>query len=313
MHIKPIESHKCQQNVFRTEAWKSLYNKGLFLFGIYNDKNELIGSFQLYRDSVCGLPFYKAPPFTPHNGLHFINQAQTTDSKNSFEKSVHRCLTEFIQNLNPAILAMPLPCDITDTQEYFWKDFKVIPNYTYRLNLKTKTEQALFEGLSIERQKSLRKAEKDEVKVVPSIDWTTIESLVLNTYARKGKKTDVMIIKNILHDFSKTGKVFAFLAFYNNTACATTVCVFDNNTAYYLLGGYDEKNKHQGAGVACLWNSILHAKKLGLEIFDFEGSMIPGVEQYFRDFGGDLVPYFTINKAWLPLEFLLKIIKRAVF
>jgi len=41
--------------------------------------------------------------------------------------------------------------------------------------------------------------------------------------------------------------------------------------------------------------------------------MLPEVERFFRGFGGDLVPYFTVNKAWLPLEFMLKLLKREQF
>ena len=55
-----------------------------------------------------------------------------------------------------------------------------------------------------------------------------------------------------------------------------------------------------------MWQSILHAKKLGIEVFDFEGSMLVEVEKYFREFGGELVPYYTVNKAGLPIEMLMK-------
>jgi hypothetical protein len=41
--------------------------------------------------------------------------------------------------------------------------------------------------------------------------------------------------------------------------------------------------------------------------------MLPEVERFFRGFGADLVPYFTVNKAWLPLEFMLKLLKRERF
>lgn len=86
-----------------------------------------------------------------------------------------------------------------------------------------------------------------------------------------------------------------------------------SKTTYYLLGGYDPATKHGGAGILCMWQSILHAKGVGLDTFDFEGCMLPEVERFFRGFGADLVPYFTVNKAWLPLEFMLKIFKRERF
>lgn len=56
-----------------------------------------------------------------------------------------------------------------------------------------------------------------------------------------------------------------------------------------------------------------HAKNLGLKYFDFERSMIPQIERYFRGFGGQLTPYYRINKAKLPFEILLKFFKRESF
>ena len=42
-------------------------------------------------------------------------------------------------------------------------------------------------------------------------------------------------------------------------------------------------------GVAsCLWEAIRWARGIGLEVFDFEGSSVPGVERFFRRFGGNL-------------------------
>jgi hypothetical protein len=55
-----------------------------------------------------------------------------------------------------------------------------------------------------------------------------------------------------------------------------------------------------------MWKSILHARQLGLRTFDFEGSMIPEVERYFREFGGKLIPYYEISKAKFPVNLLMR-------
>ena len=62
-----------------------------------------------------------------------------------------------------------------------------------------------------------------------------------------------------------------------------------------------------------MWEAIKFAKKLGIKYFDFEGSMVPQIERYFRGFGGKLTPYYRINKAKLPLEILLKFYRRELF
>jgi hypothetical protein len=79
------------------------------------------------------------------------------------------------------------------------------------------------------------------------------------------------------------------------------------------MSGYDDGNKHHGAGALALWHAIQHAKSLNLKRFDFEGSMIKPIEKYFRGFGGELAPYFRISRANFGLEVILKIKYRTYF
>ncbi|HOK80319.1 MAG TPA: GNAT family N-acetyltransferase, partial [bacterium] len=102
-------------------------------------------------------------------------------------------------------------------------------------------------------------------------------------------------------------------SFKGAKAISAMLCIHNNSYAHYLLGGYDESSKHRGAGVLSMWEGIIYAKSLGLKYFDFEGSMVPEIEKYFRGFGGVLTPYFRVNKAKLPLEIFLKFYKRELF
>jgi hypothetical protein len=44
--------------------------------------------------------------------------------------------------------------------------------------------------------------------------------------------------------------------------------------------------------------------------FDFEGSMLPEVEKYFRGFGANLIPYYRVSKAKLAVDLALRFIKK---
>ncbi len=69
----------------------------------------------------------------------------------------------------------------------------------------------------------------------------------------------------------------------------------------------------QLSGVCTMFETMKHSPVLGLKIFDFEGSVIPAIERYFRGFGGGLTSYFTVTKAWLPVEIALKFRWRQYF
>ena len=67
------------------------------------------------------------------------------------------------------------------------------------------------------------------------------------------------------------------------------------------------------AAPMAMFACIRQARELGLEVFDFEGSMIPGIERYFRSFGGTLTPLYRVVKASLPIEWALKPFRRSIF
>ena len=54
-----------------------------------------------------------------------------------------------------------------------------------------------------------------------------------------------------------------------------------------------------------MWEAIKFTKEeLGLNQFDFEGSMVPPIELFFRKFGGKLTPYYTVSLTKLSVKLL---------
>lgn len=322
MNIQKIDSttqHKfeaLQQScggLFSQSSWQAIYGKSLVLYGIFNKDNKLIGGFHLYK-SAQGKVFrhYKNPPFTPHIGLFFEKQASNKANALTELKNITQALADFFDQLPFQLFTVALAPEFTDVQHFIWKKFKVIPNYTYQLDL-SQTEEILYKNLASDKRNSINKAQKDAVVVELNQHKEPIRQMVKNTYLRKEKALNEPVLNQLLSNYANEKNSFSFLAKVDDRDTALSFCLHDTTTAYYLLGGYNSSNKHQGAGVLALWNCILHAKKLGLKKFDFEGSMIPQVEKYFRGFGADLIPYFTINKANIVIESGLKFLKRETF
>ena len=133
------------------------------------------------------------------------------------------------------------------------------------------------------------------------------------TFARHRVVANRGLIKTILFSFARPDNSYTFVVRSQGIPIAGAFVIHDARTAYYLLGGYHSESKHHGAGTLALFDAIRHARGLGLKTFDFEGSMIPAIERYFRGFGGKLTPYYRVNKAWLPLEMALKLVRRNLF
>ena len=80
---------------------------------------------------------------------------------------------------------------------------------------------------------------------------------------------------------------------------ASLFLVWDEKHAYYIGGGINENSK--GLMSYLLWDAIKFSKEKDLSVFDFEGSDVPSIEQYFRQFGGEITPVYYITSKLAAL------------
>ena len=298
--------------VFNTIDWLKIFGDEAQVYGVYDKGDNLVGGFCTYKEKKFGLKIYCNPPFTPSIGPFLEIKAKNPVMVMNTWKKALSSMADFIEGLPYSVVSLCLNKDIVDTQPFIWKKFKVIPGYTYILDL-SKSIEDIQKGMSGERRKNMSKAIRDKLSAKQSSDFEIVKSLVLKTFSRQEMTVNKYYLDKILFEFANDNNSFAFVTFKNDKPIATSFFVYDKDTAYYLLGGYDYESKHHGAGALTVWESIRCAKELGLKHFDFEGSMVPQIERYFRGFGGQLTPYYRINKAKLPLEMLLKLFKRELF
>ncbi len=87
---------------------------------------------------------------------------------------------------------------------------------------------------------------------------------------------------------------------------ATIVCLKDSKRIYNLLPSSSEEGKELSA-MHLLLDNIITQNACSKYLFDFEGSDIKGVQQFYNQFGAIAQPYFRIHQNNLP--FWLKLIK----
>jgi hypothetical protein len=299
-------------SVFNDPEWISVYGDKLHLYGIFDNDEKLMGSFYIFRSSLFGVPFYTTPPHTPSIGLFYSNPAKNSSNRLGVDKEVMATVSAFFKQNRFAVQRYSLPVGITDMQPFIWDKFKVVPYFTYWIDLKN-SEDELQNRISPKLRNNIKKALSDGISVRQVTDYKVIEPILTETFCRQKIALDEPRIRRILYDFATPGNSFAFVAMQEDKPVSMAFCLFDREKAYYLFGGVSEGQKHEGAGALVLWKCIKHAKKAGLSCFDLEGSMIKGVEKFFRGFGGEQKSYFTVNRAPLVLELLLKFIKREIF
>ena len=299
--------------LFNCLDWLALFGDNVQILGIFEDGGEMVGGLSFYIDRRFGLTIVRNIPFTPNCGPFLALKAQNPVAILEMRRKVLECVVQYLEKENPAIVRLGLDQRIFDALPFFWNDFKVIPAYTYRLNLSISIEQ-IKKNMSSERRKNITKAGRDGLTVSRTNDMIVVKKLCLATFNRQKMKINQFYLDAILFKYSNGLNSYAFTT-CNAEAIPIATCfvVHDSTTAYYLIGGYSADLGHHGAGALAMFEAIKHAKEIGIKIFDFEGSVVPAIERYFRGFGGELTPYYTVNKAWLALEVAMKFIKRNIF
>jgi lipid II:glycine glycyltransferase (peptidoglycan interpeptide bridge formation enzyme) len=245
------------------------------------------------------------PPYTPHIGPFYETRAATPATRTDEQRAVVEAMADYLASSGAAVVSLSLSRGITDCLPFYWRGWKVMPHYTYRIDL-GQNEDALLAAMSTKRRNDVRKSKADRISVEESVDLSAMRALVIETFVRQMMSIPLATMDQIFSIFPPGDNSYCLISKLDGLPVAGVYVVHDMRTAYYLMGGYSD-GAHHGAGALAMWHAILRAKELGLRVFDFEGSVIPPIERYFRGFGGRLTPCFTVNKAWLPLEMVLKL------
>ena len=312
-HTAYLNLVKQYGGIFHQPEWLKLFDdEQMRIAGIFDNDHKIIGTFYFSLSKKLFFKHLKTTPFNPNCGLIFYNRTSNKSNALSFEKKIHHHIINYLNQQKAHLITLALPCEITDTQPYFWNNFKVVPFYTYMIDLK-QDENQLLTSCSAQRRNDLKKANKEGIVALQTYDYNEVLNLVLKTFKRKSTAVNQTLLHKILFSFANEHNSFAYVAYQNGIPIAASFCIHDSQKAYYLLGGYDDKAGSSSGGALSLWNCISHAKQAGLQKFDFEGSMIKEVEKYMRGFGPELYPCYMITRAILPLELALKFIVRNRF
>ncbi|MEL6252418.1 MAG: GNAT family N-acetyltransferase [Bacteroidota bacterium] len=189
---------------------------------------------------------------------------------------------------------------------FHWNSFELKTRFTYQLDLRLDLEQ-LEANLESSHKRQNRKAKKSGFGLKWDQSFEQFEllfqkNLEVGNDLSAGDPRILPLLRK-LHSYlkeSKQGYLHTIIDSENRTLAAALFGVLGGNM-YYLIGAQDPKAQSSGAMTYLMWESILKGKEEGVHIFDFEGSMIPGIEQFFRKFGSRPVPYLQLYKNNLPL------------
>lgn len=192
---------------------------------------------------------------------------------------------------------------------FYWKGFKQTTKYTYILD-NIKDHDSLIKDYSrIKKRKLQISSGEFTIKYdLPKDVFYSFFSAVIH------ERDDSVRFSKSLFDHiydavyaQKAGKVFYCVDSKNNIQ-AINLTIWDKECAYYLIAMRYKKYNSSG-GTEFLVNETIKYVSQFVNRFDFEGSMIKGVEESFRQYGTRQTEYYTIYRNNNPLLKIIRSIK----
>ena len=182
---------------------------------------------------------------------------------------------------------------------YRWLGFRYVPTFSYRINDLHNVE-AVYSDFNKTAKKNIKYA-RNKASFVTSPTPEMMMALLDKTFAAQrrrnpGNANDQRRIMERAIDRGN-GKLIVVEDAEHHLHSGAFL-LFDEKVCYYLVGGSDPAYRSSGAQSLVLWEAIQFASKVSGK-FDFEGSNVEGIENFFRQFDRDHVINYNVIKQSL--------------
>lgn len=292
----------------RAHAGAGLSNvaDGVRYVGLCENGRFVAGMPLTYR-RVLGRRLILPPYVTPYLGpFHEPNGTCRRPTEYSRHKEFNSLFAKAVRDTG-TLLSYPFNHGVTDLQPYIWAGFNPTVRYTYVLDI-SDLDRAV-QGFDKKLRNVLCKFERDGFTVVPT-GLDTVKQLMRETFELKGKRRfDVELAVRAIGQAALRHQAASFATLDGAGAVVSAgAMVWDNKRAYMLASGTrrGDRSAKSGLRMHCLRYA---AETLALREFDFEGSMIPSIEYFFRAWGAELRPVLGIGgvvyTTWLAVRRVL--------
>lgn len=179
---------------------------------------------------------------------------------------------------------------------FYWQGYHQTTRYTYVLQDLAHPDTLLAQ-FSDKVKREIHKSEKQFI-VKRCNEVQVFYELLAHNFNSKSMKIpfDAALLHRIYEACTKHHAGDIWLSKNaDGTVAGGILVAWDSQSAYYIIGG--KNNAFGNAGVMShLFWTCFNDLSTTVKRFDFEGSMIKGVENYFRSFGAVQQGFFEVSK-----------------
>ncbi len=249
---------------------------------VFKDEQPAAG-FAFFPTSIRSLSAVITPPFT--QWMPVISSSSQIES-----------LTEslFAQLPKAAITVLALHAD--QPIQTPGKKYPLHQRYSYVLPYHPEVE-VMKVGYSISLRRNIRMT-LENYRIESADQVETFLALCKSSYQLQRVSPPPWldrVIPGVFKNLTARKCGCIWLAYEGSQLIAGVMIGWDAHTVYYLAGGRSEHAQAASAHALLLDHciSIAHEQQKG---FDFEGSMHPGIAEFFQSFGAKPTPYWQIKK-----------------
>lgn len=269
---------------------------------------EIVASMPYYRKKKYGFTAITQPPLTQTNGI-WINYPVDLKypGRLSYEKEVMTNIIEQLMEMNVDYYCQNFHYSVTNWQPFYWNGFQQTTRYTYVIDNLADLDEVNSEFSQTVR-KNIRRADREAI-VYTTENIKVFYDMNKRVFERQG--LNIPYSFELVKDLDRACKENCARKIFcaeDETGRLHSVLylIWDEQSAYLLMTGTDREVRDKNYQTLLVWEAIKHAANV-TQRFDFEGSMIEPIAEYFRKFGGNLKPYYSISRLSPRLKVLFSV------
>jgi len=208
-------------------------------------------------------------------------------------------IVEALHGLHLAYYYQHFPLGSPIPEKLVNEGFDIIDKVTYRIEDLHNLEE-VEKNFSVNKRRQIKKAENLRVVDLSADDFYSYHAACLKEQGKEiSYSHEFFASLSAACEAHRASRIIA-VGSDSEHIHAAAFLVYDKQTCYYLMPCYSQQYKDSGAGALLVWEAIQFAAQLGVA-FDFEGSMIPGVANHYRQFGAVPTPFRAVERIYNPL------------
>lgn len=304
-----VNNKEQYRNLCEKEKSIPIFSQAWWLDAVCGEESWDVALIEKGGAIVAALPYRKNKKY----GFRTLTMPQLTQSlgpwlkypehqkyskRLAYEKELHSELIALLPAVD--LFSQSFHYSVKNWLPFYWKGFSETTRYTYVLE---NIREVVLNDFQSNIKTDIKKAEKN-ISVYCENDIKKFYEINKLTFKRQNMSIPYSLeflkeLDKILE--IKSQRIILFAEDKEQRIHAAIYVIWDNNSAYYLMGGGNPELRSSGATSLLIWEAIKLMKDKTNK-FDFEGSMIEPVERFFRGFGAKQISYFAVTKVSRKLK-----------